>query len=285
MSYGGYDRNTPYGNNQYEMAEVHSSQDPSDHVPFFEEVDDIKRSLVQYDDNIERIEELHKRSLAETDADNDMFIQKQIEGLAGETRELAETLKHRIRTLQSTSMRNPTRKTQAEDLKRQFMRLIQKYSATEATFKNRYRDAAARQYRIVRPEATEAEVAQAVDSGETQVFQQALLQSDRRGQARTALNEVQARHREIQQIETTMSELAQLFHDMEVLVAEQDEQVTTIDQQAGQAQHDIEAGVAHQNQAIIKAKQWRKKKWWCVLIVFIICAILGIVLGCYFGTR
>ncbi|PRT55202.1 Protein transport protein SSO2 [Wickerhamiella sorbophila] len=284
MSYG-YDRNPSYGNNQYEMSEVNSSQDTSDTLAFFKEVEDIKRNLVQYDDNIERIEGLHKRSLAETDAENDEFVQKQIDSLAGETKQLAETLKYRIKTLESKSMRNPTKKTQAEDLKRQFMRLIQKYSATEATFKNRYRDAAARQYRIVRPEATEAEVAQALDSGETQVFQQALLQSDRRGQARTALSEVQARHREIQQIERTMAELAQLFHDMEVLVAEQDEQVTTIDQQAGQAQHDIEAGVAHQNQAIIKAKKWRKKKWWCFIIIFIICAILAIVLGSYFGTR
>ena len=284
MSYG-YDKNSPYGQNQYEMSEVQSSQAPNDMVAFFGEVEDIKRNLVQYDDNIERIEGLHKRSLAETDAESDEFTQKQIDSLAGETRQLAETLKHRIKTLESKSMRNPTKKTQAEDLKRQFMKLIQKYSATEATFRNRYHDAAARQYRIVRPEATEAEVSQAIDSGETQVFQQALLQSDRRGHARTALNEVQARHREIQQIERTMAELAQLFHDMEVLVAEQDEQVTTIDQQAGAAQHDIEAGVAHQNQAIIKAKKWRRKKWWCFAIVVIIVCILAIVLGSYFGTR
>jgi syntaxin 1B/2/3 len=186
--------------------------------------------------------------------------------------------------LESRSQRDATKKTQAENVKRQFMADIQKYQTTEANFRQRYREVAERQYRIVRPEATDAEVREAIDDAQgQQIFSQALLNSNRRGQARTALTEVQTRHREIQKIEQTMTELAQLFHDMEILVAEQEEPVRHIDEQATQVQGDIEQGVAHTGRAIISARAARKKKWWCLGICVIIAIILALVLGIHFG--
>lgn len=253
-------------------------------VAFFAEVDDIKKNLVQFEDNIDRIESLHKRSLTEVAGEDEQWTQNQLESVVQETRALSENLKSRIKVLESRSQRDATKKTQAENVKRQFMADIQKYQTTEATFRQRYRDVAERQYRIVRPEATDAEVREAIDDAQgQQIFSQALLNSNRRGQARTALSEVQARHREIQKIEQTMTELAELFHDMEILVAEQEEPVRHIDEQATQVQGDIEQGVAQTGRAIISARAARKKKWWCFGIIVIIIIILVLVLAIHFG--
>jgi syntaxin 1B/2/3 len=255
-----------------------------DMVAFFAEVDDIKKNLVQFEDNIDRIESLHKRSLTEVAGEDEQWTQNQLESVVQDTRALSENLKSRIKTLESRSQRDATKKTQAENVKRQFMADIQKYQTTEANFRQRYREVAERQYRIVRPEATDAEVREAIDDAQgQQIFSQALLNSNRRGQARTALTEVQTRHREIQKIEQTMTELAQLFHDMEILVAEQEEPVRHIDEQATQVQGDIEQGVAHTGRAIISARAARKKKWWCLGICVIIVIILALVLGIHFG--
>ena len=283
MSYG-YQQQAPYGTsegaNEYELE---NQQAPNSMVAFFGEIEDIKRHLVQYDDNIERIEGLHRRSLAETNVENDEVIQRQLETLIEDTRALSQTLKTRIKSLESKSQNDSTKKTQSENLRRQFMSLIQKFQATEAAFRQRYHDAAERQYRIVQPDATDAEVQEAIDdaSGQ-QVFSQALMQSNRRGEARAALTEVQVRHREIQKIEQTLQELAQLFNDMEVLVAEQEEQVQDVDQNVGNAQHDIEIGVGHQEKAIGLARAWRKKKWICFVIVVVI--VLGVALGVGLGV-
>ena len=73
------------------------------------------------------------------------------------------------------------------------------------------------------PNATEEEVQEAISSENQQIVSQAVMDSNRRGQAQSALNEVEARRREIQNIARTMNELAELFHDMEMMVAEQDQ--------------------------------------------------------------
>ncbi|VBB78062.1 Plasma membrane t-SNARE, putative [Yarrowia lipolytica] len=249
---------------------------------FFEEVDDIKKSLLQYDENIDTIETLHKRSLNEISEEQGSYTQDQIQSLSNESMSLSQSLKDRIKNLQKYSSGDSTKKTQAENLKRQFMSSIQRYQTVEATYRQKYREQAERQYRIVQPEATDAQVKAAIDDAQgEQIFSQALMTSNRRGEAQTALSEVQNRHREIQKIEQTMAELAQLFHDMEILVAEQEAPVQHIDNQTQAVQTDIEQGLGHTNKAVIKARALRKKKWWCLLIV--IC-ILGISLGVGLGV-
>lgn len=132
---------------------------------------------------------------------------------------------------------------------------------------------------IVFPEATDEEVQKAIADGEgSQIFAEAVLSSNRRGQAEAALNEVQSRHRDIQQISRTMNELAELFDDMQQLVAEQEPIVATIENKAQEAQQDIEGGVAQTNKAVKSARAMRKKKWWCLLVLVIIAVILIAVL-------
>lgn len=253
---------------------------------FFDEIDSVKHELVQFDDNIERIEGLQRRSLAESRTDEIEFLQQKIDQVRSENKQIAEDLRRRIKNLESQSFRDNTRAVQAENVKRQFMGLLRKFQSTEAAFQRRYREVAARQYRIVAPEATDAEIEDAIDEDPTgQVFSQALLQSNRRGEARSALNEVQIRHREIVKITETIEELAQLFHDMEIMVAEQDQQVTDVQQNIYDAQHDVERGVDNQFAAVKKAKQWRKAKWCCVITVIVIIVALALILGIYFGTH
>ncbi|CAN6674505.1 protein Sso2p [Trichomonascus vanleenenianus] len=284
--YGNAQYGNPYGDNSYEMTGNVGAQGNDDMMMFFREIDDIKKSLVQYDDNVDRIEGLHKRSLTEVaGGEGEQWTQKNIDELVGQTSQLANSLKQRIKSLESRSMQDPTKKAQVENAKNQFKTSIQKYQAVEQQFRQRYREAAERQFRIVKPDATEEEVREAVDNTESQVFAQALMSTNRRGQARTALAEVQNRHREIEKIEKTMSELAQLFHDMEVLVAEQDVAITHIDEQAQEVQHDIEQGVGHTTRAVFSARAARKKKLWCLLIIIICVIVLALVLGIHFGTK
>jgi syntaxin 1B/2/3 len=254
-------------------------------IAFFGQVDEIKRNLVQFNDNVDRIENLHQRSLTEiASEESEQWTQKQLESLVDDTSSLSQDLKTRIKTLEAKSLRDPTKMSQVENVKKQFKDSIQKYQAIEATYRQRYREAAERQFRIVRPEATDAEVQEAVENSSSPVFANALMTSNRRGQqARTALTEVQTRHQEIEKIEKTMAELAQLFQDMEMLVAEQEQPVAHIEEQAQTVQRDIEQGVAHTSKAIVSAKAARRKKWWCLAIVLIIIAVVAIVLGVHFG--
>ena len=123
----------------------------------------------------------------------------------------------------------------------------------------------ARQYRIVRPEASEAEVRRAVeDNTEQQVFSQALMQSNRRGQAQSTLNAVESRHQEIQKVGRQMEELAELFEDMQNLVVQQEAAVVNIEMKGEEVVENMDKGTEQIGVAIKSARNARKWKWWCL---------------------
>ena len=69
----------------------------------------------------------------------------------------------------------------------------------------------------VKPDASPDEVKAVVDDDQGgQIFSQALMNSNRYGEARSAYREVQERHADIKKIERTLTELAQLFNDVSI---------------------------------------------------------------------
>lgn len=87
------------------------------------------------------------------------------------------------------------------------------------------------------------------------------MQSNRRGQAQSALRAVQGRHEAIQKIERQMTELAQLFQDVDAAIVEQEAPVQKIEEQAAATQENVMGGNKHLDGAIVKARAIRRKKW------------------------
>lgn len=285
-----YYNNAGHDGSSYEMSAMkYGGED--DFVAFMNEVQDINAQLDNYTNLVELIankQRAHLQDLNLTEADSE-YAAKQIDALVLEATSLQNELKARIKNVQqqAATLRNPQKADQAESLRRKFLEVIQQYRLTESNNREQTKVQAERQYRIVKPDASAEEVRAVVEDGSanTQIFQQALMQLNRRGEARTVLNEVQSRHRELLKLEKTMAELTQLFHDMEELVIEQDQPIQQIEEQIGTAQHDIEQGVGHTQKAVVLAKKARRKRLWCFFIIVIIIVILALILGIYFGTK
>lgn len=163
----------------------------------------------------------------------------------------------------------PRNKAQVDALDRRIRKAINTYQQTESQFRKEVQEQQRRQYLIVRPDATDAEIREATDGagGDVQIFQQALMQSDRRGQAQSTLRNVQQRHDAIQQIERTMMELQQLFQDLDAIVVQQEPMIQNIEQKAEETNTHLEAGNVHVGKAVDSARAARKKKWICLGIV------------------
>jgi len=89
------------------------------------------------------------------------------------------SIKDQIKYLETDAARsqgNTIKDTQIRQLKTSFTKQLQEYRQEEANYERRYREQIARQYRIVNPEATEAEVQEAMgaDWGNEGVFQTAV---------------------------------------------------------------------------------------------------------------
>lgn len=284
-----YQQNDSYEMSNYNNGKYQSSTE-DDFVQFMNEIQDINSQLDHYSNVINLIKTKQRNFLQELDLNDEEteYDSQQIETLVNEAQSLQLELKSRIKNVQTQAAiqsRDQTKLDQAESCRKRFLDLIQEYRLIESQNREQTKIQAERQYRIVKPDASEEEVKAVVEEGSEQYFQLALLQSNRRGEARTVLNEVQVRHRELLKLEKTMAELTQLFHDMEELVIEQDQPIQQIEEQIDTAQHDIEQGVGHTNKAVKSAKAARKKKLWCFFICVIIIVILAVILGAYFGTR
>lgn len=151
------------------------------------------------------------------------------------------------------------------------------YRQADADYRRRLQEQMARQYRIVRPDASEQEVRAVVEdpSSQQQVFQQAMMQSDRRGQSQSTMNAVRDRHEAIQNIERQMIELGELFNDMDNIVMQQEAAVTNIEMKGEEVVEHMDKGNQEIGTAIVHARNTRKWKWWCLCITILIIVIIA----------
>ncbi|CAK7226781.1 hypothetical protein SBRCBS47491_006346 [Sporothrix bragantina] len=243
----------------------------------------IDRGIDQIDQNLNQLRMLQDRSLNEADTSGSS-TSRQLDSLASETMALYRQLTERVRQVKSQREAQQAKNApQVGRVDRRLKQAIQSYQQVESAFRKKTQDQMARQYRIVRPDASESEVRAVVEdtAGGSQMFQQAMMQSDRRGQARAVLSAVQDRHDALQKIEQQMVELAQLFQDMDVLVIQQEAQVIQIEQKAEEAVDNIDKGNEEIAVAVTTAKRTRKKKWICLGICVAIILIIVIVVVVY----
>lgn len=111
------------------------------------------------------------------------------------------------------------------------------------------------------------------------------MQSNRVGAAQSALDEIQNRHNEILLINKTVEELAELFRDLELMVAEQGETVTNIQNNAEVTSRHLENGLVQVEGGIKAARSSRKKKWICLGIVILIIIIIVAAVVAYELTK
>jgi len=251
---------------------------------FLSRVDYAKSEIRGLSSNIQEIASLHQRALSSPDSNSSA----QLENLVTQTQLKNTQIRDQIKYLEADAAKTQdgtksVKARQAKNLKTEFEKSLKDYQQEEVAYRQRYRDQIARQYRIVNPEATEAEVSEAaeLDWGSEGVFQTA-LKSNRSGQASSVLGAVRARHNELQRIEATLTDLAAMFADMAQIVEAQDPVIEHTEQNAIKTAEDVDKGNTEIDKANEHARRRNRLKWWCLLVVVLI--ILAIALGVGLGV-
>lgn len=277
-----------YGGSNVEMASLAqnaSSFGQGDPNAILNECRSIDQGIDQIEQNLNQLRMLQDRSLNDADTSGGSSTSRQLDALSSDTMSLYRELTERVRQVKSSpDARQPKNSPQVGRIDRRLKQAIQQFQQVESAFRKRTQDQMARQYRIVRPDAPESEVRAAVEdvSGQgNQVFQQAMMQSSRQGQARAVLNAVQDRHAALQRIEQQMIELAQLFQDMDTLIVQQEVAVTQIEQKGEEVVENLDKGNEEIAVAVTTARKTRKKKWICLGIVVAIIVIVVVVVVAY----
>ncbi|KAI4178833.1 MAG: hypothetical protein LQ348_005520 [Seirophora lacunosa] len=248
---GGY-----VGGNDMEMTSMNGTGSGRDPNAILNECREIDRGIDSIERNLERLRFLHRRAIDDTDASQNTETNRELDALSSETMTLYRNFGHRLKVIKGMKESgDPRNSPQVGRVDRKLKTAINEYQQVDSDFRKKLSAQMERQYRIVRPEASDAEV------------QEALLQSNRRGQSQSALRAVQGRHEAIQKIERQMIELAQLFQDVDAAIVEQEAPVQQIEKQTENTVEHVTGGNKHLDGAIGKARAIRRKKWICLGIV------------------
>lgn len=115
-------------------------------------------------------------------------------------------------------------------------------------------------------------------SGETQIFSQAILKTNRSASANSVARAVRERQQDIQRIEKTLEELLLLFQQLEEQVILADPVVQNIEERGDDVVRDMEHGVTHLDKGVVSARGARKKKWICLGIGIGIIVVIVIII-------
>lgn len=148
---------------------------PLSQQDFLQRIDGTKGRITQLTQDIGAISNIHQRMLSSPDNRSSA----ELESIVSQTQIRNTQIKDEIKFLERDAARDPSnsfKRTQVESLKRTFKSQLEDFQREEADYSKRYREAIARQYRVINPEATEAEVQEAAnaDWGDEGIFTQAV---------------------------------------------------------------------------------------------------------------
>jgi len=248
---------------------------------FFREVKEVKQGMSVIRRNIRTIEETWSNSLHSVNADEGKRNSEQLEVIVDSTNLAASEVRNKLKDMdeQNKAMvkSNPKVKGSAQwrirtnthgSLTRKFMDLMQEYQELQTIFKNKFKERVERQYKIAKPDATQEEIEEALESGDTEIFAQQILETKRHSKAKDALAYVEAKHRDILRLEQSIKELHQLFLDMAILVESQGELINQIE-------YNVSSSVEYTKEAVEELKkanklQKKSRKKMCIIIVILI---------------
>ena len=149
------------------------SRDPN---AILNECRDIDRGIDSIQRNLERLSFLQQRAIDDPDASQNTQTNRELDSLSSDTMTLYRSFAARIKTIKSQKESgDPRNKPQVGLVDRKLKTAINEYQTVESDFRHKLAAQMERQYRIVRPDASDQEVQEAIqDTSNNQVFSQAV---------------------------------------------------------------------------------------------------------------
>lgn len=275
-------------------AEVEAPKKPDEDFmkDFFQQVNSIKAGLGAIRRNMEQIEAVYGDTITAVNSEKGSKSSDELEKLIDKTNIAANDVRLKLqemekenKKLEKGSAEYRIRTNMRGTLTKNFLELMTKYQEIQSKYKRKFKEKVERQILIVNPNATQEEIDQALESGNTQVFANQILDRNHAA-AKDALTYIENRHREILRLEQSIRELHQLFVDMAVLVEAQGELIDQIEYNVSQSVAYTRKTNEELRAANKLQKKSRKKMFIliCLLIVVLaIVIILGGSLGKVFG--
>ncbi|KAI9680660.1 MAG: hypothetical protein M1817_004100 [Caeruleum heppii] len=305
---------TPKRENSPQSHQLQPMTSPSlSQATFFSRISSIRTALRQLSEQITYTATVHRRDLNSTAPNSSPSLSDTLLS----THKLTTSITLDIKTLDGDARRTlklaegdefnglgVLKAQQVNALKYTFKSELRRYEQQERVWRHKYRDHLGRQYRLVRPQADDQEVSEAVaaDWSDEGLFQTALL-SNRSPAASQALHILRSRHAAIHLIERTLFSLSDVFTDLSLSRLPGADAASNFPKDApslkdleagGCTDPDLDLGSSPDGDdddldrvvgAETHAREIRRLKIWIWITVVAVIVVVGVALGLYFGIR
>ncbi|XP_072609572.1 syntaxin-4 isoform X2 [Vulpes vulpes] len=259
-----------------------SSKSPLGHLP---QVRTIRQTIVKLENKVRELEKQQVTILATPLPEESM--KQDLQNLREEIKQLGRDIRAQLKAIEpqneeadenynSVNMR--MRKTQHGVLSQQFVELINKCNLMQSEYREKNVERIRRQLKITNAGmVSDEELEQMLDSGQSEVFVSNILKDTQ--VTRQALNEISARHSEIQQLERSIRELHEIFTFLATEVEMQGEMINRIEKNILSSADYVERGQEHVKIALENQKKARKKKVLIAICVSVTVVILAVIIG------
>ncbi|KAJ3313458.1 origin recognition complex subunit 4 [Boothiomyces sp. JEL0838] len=241
---------------------------------YSDKIDDIQDMLGQVGRKLRTLESMQAKSITMVGERETSKITKDISLLSDEISDIISDVRSNLNKLSSEtkSINGPekqSRKIKESNLAKDLIGVANEFSSIQNAFKEKCRQRMEREIKIARPNASPAEVEQIMNDPQGSVFQKETL-----GRTRHVLTQLQNRHKELEQLEASIEELAQIFYDMQVLLQQQQETIDVAENYINDVSKNLEDGSGEITKAIVY-RQNSRKKLWCLFIFVIVLLAAG----------
>lgn len=266
---------------------VITKEDAETEMPrFFVQINEIKEANKRVKTFTEEIEKLHKAALSTADSQESADLSSKIEALMAKVTQISNKTRRTLQEMDSVtkelmekypkgSSNLRMRESNHRQASKAFMDVMRSFQKMQETYQNKYRDQLKRQYLIVKPKATKAELAELTKDPEAMKVQ--VFAMNVKEDSKKTLGQMKNRLQDMQNIEKSILELNQMFLQMQDLVVSQGEIINRIEYNVDQIEDYTAQAAKSMENALESQKAIQKKKWYIILIVM---AIFGIVIVC-----
>ncbi|CAL8329460.1 unnamed protein product [Lota lota] len=274
------------------LAQLKEKSDPGEDVEipvenqefmddFFSQIEDIRGSIDKIDMSVADIKKLYSTILSAPTSEKK--TQDDLEALTNEIKKSANSARNKLKAIERQLESNTDerasadvriRKSQHAILAKKFVEVMTKYNEAQMDFRDKSKGRIARQLEITGKATTDEELEEMLEGGNAAVFSAGIVESKINQQA---LNEIEARHKDIMRLESSIKELHDMFVDIAMLVENQGGMIDRIESNMDQSVGFVERAVADTKKAAKFQQEARRKQ----MMIFCCCVILALILGSF----
>lgn len=254
---------------------------------FFQNVTTVRTNIDKMAQDVEQVKKMHSAMLSA--AVQDQEVKEELERLMLDVKKTSNLVRMKLKEMehsinqqdQDAAYNNYAeariRRCQHSTLARKFVEVMSDYNTTQSDYREKCKARIQRQLEITGKTKTYEEVEEMLEGGDPAIFTSDIVIETQ--QARQALGDIEARHRDIINLEKSIQELHEMFVDMAMLVENQGEMIDRIEYNVDQAVDFVQSAKSDTKKAVKYQSKARRKKIMIVICLFVLLAVMvGIVL-------